>query len=472
MDRDLRRCLLLPGIVLLAGLGLVRAAPAAGVRAASYEIEVRCFPDESRLEGQARIRLAPAGRVAGTVRFWLHGELRATAVRAGRAELEFSQQRDYYEWDYSLIGNRVEVSLPKGAVPELLEVTWGGPLNPSKARSPSDYMRIDADGVFLRALGYSPWFPLFLDEDGDDHAVDFDLVRIEAPQELTAVFAGDHLRSTTDGKLTRSEWRARGLSLFDAQLTVRRFTILREGAIRVYPLRDEASVESAESILGFTRALLAYYTEHYAEDAVVGQLHVVEMPEFGDISSRNVVGIQQSSWRSFERSDGSKRTLAHELVHPFVQPDVARSDPLYALVIEGFPSYFHYPALAAIGALDYDRRISEVRQSYLTKRRTGRDLHGRPLPTEKPITRITADEIGLYKDVFVLADRALLFLDDLRREMGEERFHAFTRELFALESVDDRAFRALVLGHLPDQRARLTLWLDTTELSEPESVGH
>jgi hypothetical protein len=115
---------------------------------------------------------------------------------------------------------------------------------------------------------------------------------------------------------------------------------------------------------------------------------------------------------------------------------IPRSDPLYALIVEGFPSFFHYPAL---------RR-------------------GRPLPKEKPIPRITADEIGTYKDKFILSDRTPLFLDELRNQMGEGGFEKFTRELFAKSAVDDPAFRTLVLGYLPGFEKELTIWFDTTEL--------
>jgi hypothetical protein len=455
--------------LLLAGLGLAPYAAAAGIHAASYDMAVRCIPAEAKLEGEARIGLREAGRPGDVLRFWLHGELRVTSVRAGGADLEFTQQGEYYAWDYSLIGTRVQVSLPKGLVPEALEVKWEGFMNPSRARSPSDYMRIDTDGVFLRALGYSPWFPILLDQKEDAHAVDFTSVRIEVPKGMTAVFAGELVRSTVEGALSRSEWRAGGLSLFDAQLTARPFTVIKEGDISIYSLDDAGSMASARAILDFSRSLLAIYRERYAQDAVVGQLHIVEMPRFGDIASGSVMGVQEESWRSFDPSHASGRTLAHELVHPFVQPAIATSDPLYALAIEGFPSYFHYPALAALGALDDDQRMAEIRDSYLAKRRTGQDRRGRPLPEEKPITRITADEIGEYKDVYVLSDRALLFLDDLRKRMGESGFQTFTRKLFAMKALDDRSFRDLVLAHLPGFEPRLTLWLDSTGLPDPPS---
>jgi len=75
-------------------------------------------------------------------------------------------------------------------------------------------------------------------------------------------------------------------------------------------------------------------------------------------------------------------------------------------------------------------------RSHIERRRTGLDNHGRELPLEKPLYEIRADEIGVYKDRFVLHDRAPPFLDWLRRPMGETGFFEWARQLFALDSLD------------------------------------
>lgn len=451
---------------LLAGAGVLRlpSACAGGPHAASYDLDVRIVPAESRLEGRARIRLRDAGSPADTVRFWLHGELRVSEVRAHGRELAVHQETEPYGWDYSLVGNHVSIGLPGGVVPAEIDVEWAGFLHPSDARSPSDYMRIDESGVFLRALGYSPWFPLLLEPDEDAHSVDFTRVCIEVPSELTAVFAGVASGRQDAGSTARYEWRADNLSLFDAQLTARPFRVREDGDVRVYALDSEESVASGRRIADFSRFLLGYYARHYAKDAVSAQIHIVEMPRYGDIASGNVVGIQEESWRAFEESDWPKRTLAHELVHAFVRLPFSRTDPLYALVVEGFPSFYHYAALAECGAVDYGCTLAAVRESYLEKRRTGVDRRGRRLPDEKPISRIAADEIGRYKDAFVLSDRALLFLEELRTRMGPDGFAAFNRALFAGDVTDDASFRALVCERVPDFEAELSVWLDTIDL--------
>jgi hypothetical protein len=362
------------------------------------------------------------------------------------------------------VGNRVSVDLPGGEVPDGIEVVWGGFFHPSQARSPSDYMRIDESGVFLRALGYSPWFPILLEPDEDVHPADFPRVSVEVPRGLVAVFAGRCLGSRETGETIRHVWSAHDLSLFDAQLTARPFVVESVGDVHVYALDRDESVASSGRVLDFTRFLLGYYAGHYAGEAVPGPVHVVEMPPYGDVASGNVVGIREESWRAFHESDWAKRTLAHELVHSFVRPAISRTDPLYALVVEAFPSFYHLPALAAAGAIDYERTIAGIREAYLSRRETGRDRRGRPLPEEKPLSRISAEEIGTYKDVFVLADRAVLFLDELRSRLGQSGFDELNRALLARESLDDATFRGLVLERLPAFGEELSLWLDTTEL--------
>ncbi len=464
MTRDLVRRLLAVGVLGLVHTGSAAPALAGGVHATFYELAVRFFPEDSFLDGSALVGLRESGHAADTIRFWLHGELRVASVRAGGVDLEFAQKSEYYDWDYSLIGNRVLVRLPEGVAPDSIEVAWSGFVHPSKARSPSDYMRIDETGVYLRALGYSPWFPVLLDPDEDEHEVDFRKVSISVPKTFTAVFTGDYLGADDAGDSTRSAWRAEAISLSDAQLTARPLALSIAGDVRVYALADKASLASTKKILTLTRSLLEYYAGHYATGAVSGQVHIVEMPRYGDISSGNVVGIQEDSWRSFDASSWAKRTLAHELVHPFVRPAISRSDPLYALIVEGFPSYFHYPALGSLGELHYPEQIESIRADYLKKHATGKDGRGRMLPEEKAISRVAAEEIGVYKDTFVLSDRALLFLDELRTRMGAGRFDSFNRELFAMDRLDDRTFRALVLRYLPRFETELAIWLDTTEL--------
>jgi hypothetical protein len=201
----------------------------------------------------------------------------------------------------------------------------------------------------------------------------------------------------------------------------------------------------------------------------------MQMPRFGDISSDNVAGISSDKWHNFDRETHSQTTLAHELVHPFVHVPVEMSDPIYAMVVEGFPSYFHLPALGELlGEGFYADFLKSSEAGYLRRRNAGKEKRSRSHPPEKPIYEITPDEIGTYKDRFVLCDRVLLFLDYLRVKMGDERFFEFTSELFQHDSLDRADFECVVLEHLPGAGEDLRLWLETTEYPErlriPRSV--
>jgi hypothetical protein len=218
-------------------------------------------------------------------------------------------------------------------------------------------------------------------------------------------------------------------------------------------------------VLDLAKRLDGYYRSHYGDKDLGGQLHIMQMPQYGDISSGNVVGIKDEHWNKIDESPYATYTLAHEYVHPFVHARTPRSDPFYALMIEGFPSYFYLPALAEIHgeALYANDMKSWVEKGYLAKRRSGKDRRGRPLPEEKPLLRITADEVGAYKDSFVLSDRALLLLNYLRTRMGRIRFQEFTLELFGREEMNRTVFEEVVLRFLPDAKEDLKIWLDTTE---------
>jgi len=191
------------------------------------------------------------------------------------------------------------------------------------------------------------------------------------------------------------------------------------------------------------------------------------MPKYGDISSGNVTGLQQTTWSSFEDKLWAQRGLAHELVHPFVRLSVDRSDPLFSVAVEGFPSYFHLPVLAEIlGDEWYDEYVQRKEDEYLEKKSTGRSGRNRALPKEKPLLEIGADDLSEYKDEFVIDDRVVLFLNYLYRKMGRERFFKFTRDLFGREKITERSFRNVIDTFLPDASSDIRIWLETIECPE------
>lgn len=437
--------------------------PACGqsTRVSAYELDVRLEPELGRIEAQALVFIAPEDLPeSGVLTFFLHGELRVESVSSGGRALTHHDQRVFYDADYSLVANRVTVALDGAELMDGLSVRYAGHFHPSRARSPSDYMRIDRDGVHLRAFGYSPWFPILLAADADSHPVAFLGVRIDTPAEFVPVFVGEPLDSyLADGRRI-SEWAAE-CELQQAQLTARRYRVTERDGLHLYALPDDASQTSLDSILSFVEAFEQACGRAYGPRPAGQSLHVLQMTAFGDIASGNVIGLSESSWRQFDQLSWPKQPLAHELVHDYVALRVPGSDPLHALVVEGFPSYFHLPILAELDeGASMERGMRAVEREYLVRRGAA----SADLP-ERPLSGIRPDQIGAYKDRFVLNDRALLFCDALRRSLGPEGFTALCRTLFAREQIDRTSFERLLREHLEEGAADVPLdtWLDTTD---------
>jgi hypothetical protein len=136
----------------------------------SYELDLSFRPDSAALRGRATVNFDSGSSPDDEISFYLHGELEVLDVQRGNGDgtsLPFEQEKVYYHSDYSLVATRVVVDPLKEALTRLL-IEYAGPFNPSRARSPSDYMRIAGDGVYLRSYGYSLWFPVFLEARADE----------------------------------------------------------------------------------------------------------------------------------------------------------------------------------------------------------------------------------------------------------------------------------------------------------------
>jgi len=441
------------------------SAPAEAFRVRSYSIDATFEPAHGRMSAVAEVRFDPASVTGNTVAFYLHGELRVDSIKVAGNRITAVQKLVYHEDDYSRVANRIEVDVGDLDLSDGLLVGYSGYFNPSVVAAISNYMRIDGDGVFLRSLGYSIWFPVFIDSWRDSYEVSFPSVTLRTPPEFRAVFAGDRVRELEEDGNRVSVWSAQKLELFDAQCTARRFDVLIDGGFQLYHLRDPVAREMAGGILAFASRLESFYQAHYGRDVSASHFHILQMPNYGDIASGNVIGISDAVWNQFEATAWQGRTVAHELVHPFVSPP--RSNELAAFVIEGFPSYFHLPGLAEIlGEQWYGDFLDRVERGYIDKRETGRSRRGATLPPEKPIVEIGHGEIGVYKDLFVLNDRVRLFFDYLRRQMGNERFLRFSSDLLNRELLDFDVLVAVVEAHLPDSGDDVRRWLKTTEFPD------
>ena len=436
-------------------------------RVHGYGIEAEFYPEQARMEARASVAFDSECYPLDEVTFYLHGELRVDSILIGGKSTEFKQDVVFYQYNYALVALKCDFNMENVTPGDKIDIYYSGYFHPSQASSPSDYMRIDETGVYLRAYGYSLWFPLFLEAGKDDYQIDFEPVILKTPVGFHAVFVGDRLGDETVGNWQVSEWSAPNLSLFYAQCTASRFEIYKQDNLMIYHWRDSASTAMAIEIADFAGQLEQEYRERYNSKISGGQMHIVEMPKYGDIASGNMIGIADEVWLNFVNETWPKTTLAHELVHRFVKVDIPRSNPLYALAIEGFPTYFDDPVLGDILGGDwYEKHMEETEKRYLKYKTTGVSRRGRKLPVEKPLDQIAPDEIGDYKDLFILSDRAPLFLNYLRSKAGEDNFNRFCKALFESRKMDNESFRKMAAEFTGVSRSDIDLWLSTNDYPE------
>lgn len=440
------------------------AAEAAPV-ATRYDLDTEFFPKIGELKSQAVVSLA--GVDSKNIVFYLHGELDVSGVEVDGAPADFTQESVFYGYDYSLVAKKVSVTLEDKPENAELTVAYEGAFNPSRARSPSDYMRITNEGVFLRAYGYSLWFPIFLEAASGSYAANFEHVRLTTPEEFTAVFSGKQLSTRKEDARVISEWTAPSLDLFAAQATARAYDLAEGDGLAIYSLKDKASRKAAKDISGFTKELTEIFTRVFREPTASGDtLQIVQMPRFGDISSGNVVGLSDETWREFDPMDWPARTLAHELVHSYVQVAAERSDPVYVLAREGFPSYFHLPALAEMNGEDYyDAYMDRIENYYLDGRRENAEGGANKL-AEIPIMSISDAQLSDYKDGYVLSGRARLFFDYLRRKMGKAAFGALVKDLVNRPHISAEELFAAIETAAPGLADDAHIWLETTDFPD------
>lgn len=445
---------------LLCIAGLLSTSVFAGTaKVSGYTLDIEFSPQESLMHGLATITFTGPLK-SGTQTFYLHGELNVESISMNGQDMEFETGQVFYDASYALVADRVSFKLDRDVQNAELTVSYQGYFHPSAARSPSDYMRIGEQGVLLRSYYYSLWFPVFL-EDGDDvYRADFPSVRFKIPSQYQLVFIGEKTAEKITEEHVISEWSVDDVKLSDLQVTAQKCEILRSGNINIYHYKGEESSQAAMSVADFTAQLLGYYSKHYRQNAGIESLNLLEMPKYGDISSHNMVGVSSETFRSFDTAIYAKRTIAHELVHPFVSVQVSRADPLWALAIEGFPSYFHLPALRKVyGQEFYDDFMLKVEDYYIRNKGVEKDRWNNPRPPEVPLMKITADNMSAYKEDYILWGRTKLFFNYLLSEMGDENFVAFTGELFERNELNEAEFVALCKKHLPEKQAQVDTWL-------------
>ncbi len=434
----------------------------------SYKITAEFFPPDARMydlpvapdafmRASAVIELREVSM--DTIYFYLHGELTVDSILQDDRMVSFSMDKTLYYYDYAGIATKATLSSSDINPGKSFTIYYSGFFNPSGVRSLSDYMRINKnEGVFLRSYGYSLWFPVFLNSGEDGYAADFRQVTIRVPEKFRALVTGELISEQVDNHIMTAVWKPGITDIAEIQCTARDFDVMSRENVFIYHINNGAN---GRKILDYAITLKKIYSRHLRKVEQAVPLYIMEMPAYGNISSENVVGLTGGIFNDFEDELSSKLTIAHELVHPFVKIPISMNDPFYAFVVEGFPSFFQIYALKKLDAeFDLKGYVKQLETTYLKKRQSGR------YPVEKAILFIRPDEIGTYKDKFVLNDRVWLFFYDLWIRMGAQKFDEFLGRLFQFDKIDYNKFKDLILKFIPDYQDRLDIWLNTTKYNE------
>ena len=460
--------ILVIGIILMTTINISQAQ-----KVSDYTIDVHFFPidaqmwgypvsDKSFMRGRAKVEFSDSN--FDTLTFYLHGELKIDSITSGKAATKYKSEKVFYDHDYSNVGLKTSIDFPNAIRENTIVVYYSGFMNPSRSRSLSDYMRINKEeGVFLRGNYYSPWFPIFQKPYEDDYEVNFKNITLKLPSSFKAVVTGELLSESIEDKTYMAKWRPGRTKTSDIQCVAQQYEVIVMDNIYVYYLDD---LQSGEKIIEYTQKLKKLFHSNLRNVQNASPLYIIEMPEYGNISSQNVIGISSDLYKNFDTNLRSKLTIAHELVHPYVVIPITKENPLSSLIIEGFPSFFYLYGLTKISeseGFDLKEYMKRIEKNYITKKQTGKDSKGNLLPPEKAILKISFDEIGQYKDLFILSDRAILFLYQLWNEMGDINYDKFLKELFQLNSIDYKILETLIVKYIPNYENNLNIWLNTND---------
>jgi len=460
--KNIKKLIVLPAILLAFFTGEAQVIK-------SYSINMHFFPKDAQMwgypvsnthfaRGNAKITFSEITQ--DSLVFYLHGEFKIDSVLSGQHSISFDSEKVFYDKDYSYVGLKTMINSQDVKTHRSVVVYYSGFMHPSKARSLSNYMHINKEtGVFLRAYHYSPWFPVFENSGEDNYQAEFDNITIKLPAGFRAIVSGKRKHENNDSVNYTVSWQPGVSKIMNLQCTARKFKTISKNGIFVYYINDAAI---ASSILQYTDTLKTLYNNTFKTQPNSANLHILEMPKYGNISSQNVVGISHSVYKHFDDNLYSRLTIAHELVHPYVAVPVKKSNPFYCFVVEGFPAFFHlYGLHHTSDDFNLEAYMHKIETQYLTKKRTGKSPRGRSLPPEKPILEISHNEIGRYKDKFILPDRSRLFLYDMWQNMGDEKFEVFFNQLFTSDHLEYNSFETLVTRFLPEYKDNLNTWLNT-----------
>ena len=441
----------------------------------SYSIHVNFFPEDAQMwgypvsnenfmNGKAAVELSDS--IPEDIIFYLHSELKIDSIISGKKLLKYDSEKVLYRSNYSYVALKTTLKSTDLNNEGAIEIYYSGFMTTSRTRSLSDYMHINKNtGVYLRAYGYSLWFPVFLESGGESYEVNFHNVTVNLPAEFKSVLAGELISENIKDNRYTAVWEPGKIDLRYLQCSARNYKSIQKENIFVYYIDNQ---NNADKILGYAQSLKNLYYEKLRKVYDTSSLFIIVLPKFGDISSHNMIGISTGVYNDFDNDIYSQKIIAHELVHPYVHIPIKKENPFYALVIEGFPSFFDSYALYKLNGNDFNLAsyMLGVEKIYKNKKQTGKDRRGNPLPPEKSILEINAEQIRDYKDLFILNDRVSLFFYHIWTTLGDNEFDKFLGELFQFTDIDYNKFEELVLKYLPSYQDKFDIWLNTTKYPE------
>lgn len=449
-----------------AGLAVCLGLMSSTGLAQTYDIDIRLIPDEASLEATARVSFDEDDDQPEHL--YLHGELRHSALIINGEAVEVDAEVVYHWSNYSLTALKVPLPTQDGMPIETIEIVYAGMMNRNASRYRSDYYRIEPEGAYLRGDMSSYWFPAFAESRERMGEVTFNSVRVETPSGFHAVVGGERLEEGESETGQYSIWSPGTVSPVMLQLSAAQFDRFDGPGVITYALRDEASLSQGESIRQFTRDVGAEFQHLFGPVEMSDQtIHVMQLPEYADIFSLNIIGLSEDRWRGFDRSGASGRTVAHELIHPYVVKSSPENDPAYALAQEGLAASLYLQALVGVtGQEGYDAYLNRLQPFYMTVKErvaNGDDRY----PPEIAIYDIQGREgISQYKDTYVLSFRVRLMMDYLYRQLGSVEFFAAINEALSHDELTAERFEAPFIARDPSLEEDLRIWLRTSDYPE------
>ena len=448
----------------------------------SYDLRVSIWTGgiPLRVDGTLDLR-NPYSTPLQKLTLYLHPELKLLSVSSedGRP-IKMETQTISHDWSYAkaLGAHSLELAEPidaKGT--QRFHLSYEGAFSPCCLRSPSDFMRIDDEGMYLRGLGYSLWFPVSICDAVCEASVF--RIRLDVPLAWKGVAFGNLKQMETSGGRSLSTWETPSpFKHFQAQLFASPFTIFEGEHLSVFAKRESRG--GSLKLIDFGDRLLDSFASSYGALDEMTRSYLVETCPYGCIASGNVVGLAPEVFRQMEGTAIDFETydlIAHEFVHGYVTPWIDRSSPGSALLLEGFPSYFHVPIVTDIlGDTYHEWFFRRAWQSYRNGLKQQTDKHRSAVALiDKPLLEIGFDEIPKYKDTFLLSDKLPIVLDQLRRRVGADTFHEASKAFFAQGKRKPVAianfFRLIEIYSEQDLSQFVARWIDSIR-PLPESWKH